>query len=104
MTMHLESNQSYKDIYNNGLQFMKAAWKCFGSYKDGDFYFIDDGEICILPVPCVVNASFACEMFLKSILKLASIEYPCKHDLIILFRLLKTEDKNTINKFFNQSF
>lgn len=99
MEFNTKVNHTPRDYYNNGLSFMKAAWRCYGKEKDGQYRIIDSGEICQLPAPAVVNAAFACEMFLKSLLVYYGIQDRKGHSLITLFDRLPEDSKNVISLF-----
>ncbi len=47
-------------------------------------------------IPAGVNSAFACEVFLKAILKLKQIDYKKEHDLKTLFSLLPTKIYNEV--------
>ena len=57
-------------------------------------------ELSEMVIPFIVNTSFACELFIKSILTYLNIKYPTRgndgHNLTILFPLLPPEMQNTI--------
>lgn len=54
--------------------------------------------------PCMVNAAFACELFLKAIkaTKPETQTFPKGHDLKILFDNLEAHDKNKIDSLYKQ--
>lgn len=103
MEVHLTSSASAQDYYKQGKQFQEAAWRCFGQRNnDNNYTLISGKEIQQLFSPCVVNATFACEMFLKSLLVKMGIPYPqgkSGHDLYRLFCKLPADKQEVIGKF-----
>lgn len=99
MEFNTKVNNTPKDFYRNGISFMKAAWRCYGKEIEGQYRIIDGGEFCQLTAPAVVNAAFACEMFLKALLLHYGISYKKEHVLINLFDMLPDNTKDKINQF-----
>lgn len=99
MEFNIRVNHTSEDYYNNGLSFMRAAWRCYGKEINGQYKVIDEGKICQLSAPAVVNAAFACEMFLKSLLVYYEIPYRKEHNLIKLYDMLPEASKNKISMF-----
>ena len=99
MEFNIKVNHAPRDYYKNGLSFMKAAWRCYGKEKDGEYKSIDGGGICQLTAPTVVNAAFACEMFLKALLVRFEIPYGKEHNLVKLYDKLSDELKEKISLF-----
>lgn len=103
MEVHLTSSASAQDFYKQGRQFQEAAWRCFGQRNNDNSYTLISGkEIQQLFSPCVVNATFACEMFLKSLLVKLEIPYDRNkdgHDLYRLFCKLPADKQEVIAKF-----
>ena len=100
MEMHLKSSNTAKDYFCQGNQFLEAARRCF-SEKNG-FTIIKESKFQQLSAPCVVNAAFSCEMFLKSLLKRMEIQYCTKkggHNLNSLYRQLPPKVQNILAKF-----
>lgn len=64
-----------KRFYDQGLQFYHCAQRCLGDVNDDGSIQILGGKYHSLSTPTMVNAAFACEMFLKSILILHNIDY-----------------------------
>lgn len=103
MEIHLSSSANAQDFYQQGKQFQEAAWRCFGQKNDDNsFTIISEKGFQQLSSPCVVNATFACEMFLKSLLVKLGIPYPQGkrgHDLYRLFCKLPADKQEVIAKF-----
>lgn len=57
-----------------------------------------DGRLYLYTAPIVVNAAFACEIYLKLLLYLEKIGYKKEHELKELFDKLPPEIKETIEK------
>lgn len=91
--VNIYTDRTAKDFYSQGKAFNDAAWRCYGK-KDGDSYLIMQGsETYQLAAPCVVNASFACEMYLKALLIDCHIDYKHEHNLYNLFELIPQKEK-----------
>lgn len=99
MEFNIQVHNTPMDFYRNGISFMEAAWRCYGKEDNGEYKIIDDGRICQLTAPTVVNAAFACEMFFKSLLKHNGIAFPKKHSLVDLFDMLPNDAKSKISRF-----
>lgn len=99
MEFNIQVHNSPIDFYRNGKAFMESSWRCYGKEENGEYKIVDDGRICQLTAPAVVNAAFACEMFLKALLKHYEIEYKREHNLIRLFDLLPEYARNKISYF-----
>lgn len=103
MEIHLSSAAKAQDFYKQGKQFLEAAWRCFGQKNtDGRFTIFSGNEFQQLPSPCVVNATFACEMFLKSLLLELDIPYDRSkggHNLYRLFCKLPADKQEVIARF-----
>ena len=99
MGFNIRTHNLPKDFYQNGLSFMESSWRCFGKEENGEYRIIDKGKLCQLTVPAVVNAAFACEMFLKALLMKYGISYSKEHSLVKLFDLLPSNVKKEINHF-----
>lgn len=89
MEMHVYSSGQPKDYFNQGKQFLEAAWRCFGKKSETRFIIFEDGELQQLPAPCVVNAAFSCEMFLKALLNKLNITYDRNKEGHMLYSLYK---------------
>jgi len=80
--------------------FQLAAERCMEERQ------LPNNQFQWLPIPYVVNAAFACELYLKGILEKNDVKIPAKHDLKCLYNLLPYnirkiikhtfEDKNMI--------
>ena len=104
MEIHKQSSVTARDFYRHGKQFLKASRNCFGkkSEEDGSYEIVVNSEFYQLPAPCVVNAAFSCEMFLKSILKDMNISYNSQkegHNLYLLYKKLPMSIQVKIAKF-----
>ena len=82
------------DIINNAESFYYAAQRCL------EPRIINENSFQILMTPAIVNASFAAELYLKSLL-IKSNRVQKGHDLKILFDALKNEHKDIIRQKFN---
>lgn len=100
MEWNLSVKNVPRDFLKNGQDFVEAAWRCFGG-KEG--IVIKDGKLIQLAVPTVVNASFACEMFLKALIMHEGKQYETHgkkgHDLKTLFAILDPDKQELIAKF-----
>ena len=72
MEIHIKSQAKGNDYYIHGKEFLAAAWRCFCN-EDG--LILTNQGFCQLSAPCVVNAAFSCEMFLKALLEKLKIPY-----------------------------
>ena len=102
MEVHIKTNADAQALFMQGKQFLEAAWRCFGKKVDESFSIIDKGVFQQLPAPCVVNAAFSCEMFLKSLLCNLGIKYDRHsegHDLYLLYKRLPSDIQCTIAQF-----
>ena len=102
MEMHIKSSAKAQDYFDQGKQFLEAAWKCYGKENDTGFTIIEDGKFQQLSAPCIVNAAFSSEMFLKSILNRLGIEYDRNkegHNLYLLYKKLPSNIQTIIAKF-----
>lgn len=102
MEIHIKSSAKAQDYFNQGNQFLDAAWRCFGKKNDEEFIFIEQGKFQQLSAPCVVNAAFSCEMFLKALLCKFKIPYNLHkegHNLYLLFKKLPSNTQETIARF-----
>ena len=70
---------------------MKAAERC-----DEQRILSNSDNIEWLPIPYLVNASFACELYLKSILDAKKVACNKTHDLNDLFSLLPKEIQDDV--------
>lgn len=108
MEVHKKSAATPLDFYRQGKQFLKASWYCFGkkSTEKDEYEIIINNEFQQLPVPCVVNAAFSCEMFLKALLKKFNISYDPKkegHNLYLLYKKLSDSTQKAIAEFCGNS-
>lgn len=104
--MNIYSNSQHMDYYRNGESFLKASERCFGE-KNGEEFTIFSGsengtEVKQLSVPTVVNAAFACEMFLKALISNAGLDIPKGrdgHNLLKLYKVLSNDIQEKISSF-----
>ena len=80
---------SAKQVFDIADAFLLAALRC------DEPRVLDIGVVQRLMVPVIVNASFACELFLKSIL-IGNGLPPHKHELNILFDRLPKDTQDII--------
>ena len=102
MEIHIHSSTKARDYFNQGKQFLEAAWNCYGKKNDTVFSIIENGKLQQLPAPCVVNAAFSCEMFFKSLLHKLNISYDRNregHDLYLLYKRLPSRIQDIIARF-----
>ncbi len=90
-----------KDYYENGKSFLNAAFRCCGQKENGEFVIINHGKMVLLPAPTVVNAAFACEMFLKAMLVNDGIIKFKNHSLLKLYDLLSEDTHKKICSYFD---
>lgn len=96
MEIHIKSQAKGNDYYRHGKEFLAAAWRCF-SNEDGSI--LTNQGFCQLSAPCVVNAAFSCEMFLKALLEKLKIPYDKHkegHNIYMLYKKLPLETQNII--------
>lgn len=103
MGVNIRAYNSPRDFYKNGVSFMESSLRCYGKEENGEYKIIDKGKVCQLTAPVVVNAAFACEMFLKALLMNAGILYNKKHNLVKLFDLLPEDIRREISRFCGNS-
>ena len=99
MEFNYEVNPDYNAFYRNGLEFQKAAERCLAMDDDGSIHMFQDNRICILVAPAVVNSSFACEMYLKSLILKSGKTYPTGkngHNLKYMFDMLPESMRDII--------
>lgn len=104
--MNIYSNCKYMDYYRNGESFLEASERCFGE-KNGETFIIcsssENGtELKQLSVPTVVNAAFACEMFLKALISNAGLNIPKDrngHNLLQLYKVLPNDIQEKVSSF-----
>ena len=65
MEFNFQITPGAKALYQNGVDFLRAAERCLGMDDNGKVTIVDNGVFRTLAAPAVVNAAFACEMFLK---------------------------------------
>ena len=99
MEYHVKTAPTPKSYFMNGRDFCETAWRSFGG-REGKI--VENGAINWLPVPTVVNAAFACEMHLKSLLLLEGKPVPKGregHNLKDLFESLSEEKQIEVSAF-----
>ena len=102
MEIHIHSSGKAQDYFNQGKQFLEAAWNCYGKKSGAGLNIIENGKLQQLPAPCVVNAAFSCEMFIKALLNKLNITYDRSkegHNLYLLYKKLPSELQDIIAKF-----
>lgn len=100
---HIEVSANAKSLLKNGDEFLEAAKRCAAQDEDGVIHIFGYGDT-LLPAATVVNASFACEMYLKALLLHYNGIYPTGkngHDLHELFLLLPDDVRYMIETFFS---
>ena len=80
MEFNFKVTPNAEALFNNGEEFQKAAARCLGVNKDGAIEIAKDGVFITLPAPAVVNAAFACEMYLKALILKSGKNYPTNRD------------------------
>lgn len=99
MEYHVKTAPTPKSYFMNGRDFCETAWRSFGG-REGKI--VENGVINWLPVPTVVNAAFACEMHLKSLLLLEGKPVPKGregHNLKVLFESLSEKMQIDVSTF-----
>lgn len=94
--INIYSNCNEQDYYKQGNSFLEAAERCLGKKDGNEFVFMGESEFFQLPAPTVVNAAFACEMFLKSLIIRYKLNIPKDrngHNLFYLYNLLPDDVK-----------
>lgn len=78
--------------------FVEAYYRCMEWKNQRE----ENGRVCfsVVSIPAIVNASFACELYMKSLLEVI----PQEHNLKRLFNLLSEEDKRIITDYVNDKF
>lgn len=102
MEIHIKSSANAQEYFNQGNQFLDAAWRCYGKKNDKEFIWMEQGKFQQLSAPCIVNAAFSCEMFLKALLYKLKVPYnPHKegHNLYLLFKKLPSNIQETIARY-----
>ena len=79
-------------FYNQALRFMRCAERCMGSENDDGSIQIIGGKYQTLSSPTMVNSAFSCELFLKAILHLSSIDYKKSYGLKSLYDILPYDE------------
>lgn len=102
MEFNYKITPSAKALYQNGVDFQKAAERCLNMDETGTIRIIDDKGINLLPAPAEVNSTFACEMFFKSLILKSGQKYPVGkdgHNLKVLYDMLPDSIKKRICQF-----
>ena len=104
--INIYSNGQYMDYYRSGESFLKASERCFGERNGEKFTILksseNGAEYLQLPVPTVVNASFACELFFKALILKAGLNIPKGrngHNLLQLYKVLPNDIQEKISNF-----
>ena len=106
MEFNFQITPGAKALYQNGVDFLRAAERCLGMDDNGKVTIVDNGVFRTLAAPAVVNAAFACEMFLKSLINKSGKAYPTGrkgHDLKYLYELLPETVQNFLHKSFDNN-
>ena len=82
MEFNFKVTPNAEALFNNGREFQKAAARCLGVNEYGTNEIAEE-----LPAPAVVNAAFACEMYLKALILKSGKKYPTNRDGHILKKL-----------------
>ncbi|MCM1061348.1 MAG: HEPN domain-containing protein [Eubacterium sp.] len=98
MDINIYSSANYNGFYQQGLDFLEAAWRCFGKKEDEKYEIMKEGAFLQLSAPCIVNAAFSCEMFLKALLLKYQIPLRKIHGLYDIYTMLPSEIKGNIKK------
>ena len=75
MEFNFKVTPNAEALFNNGEEFQKAAARCLGVNEYGTIEIAEE-----LPAPAVVNAAFACEMYLKALILKSGKKYPTNRD------------------------
>ena len=75
MEFNFKVTPNAEALFNNGGEFQKAAARCLGVNEYGTIEIAEE-----LPAPAVVNAAFACEMYLKALILKSGKKYPTNRD------------------------
>lgn len=79
-----------REMFRHACAFAETADLATGKFKH------DTADIDFYVIPSAVNSAFACEVFLKSILKYSDIDFTKQHDLKELFELLPERIKTFV--------
>ena len=97
MEFNFKVTPNAEALFNNGGEFQKAAARCLGVNEYGTIEIAEE-----LPAPAVVNAAFACEMYLKALILKSGKKYPTNrdgHNLKKLYDMLLEPIQNHIYQF-----
>ena len=75
MEFNFKVTPNAEALFNNGREFQTAAARCLGVNEYGTIEIAEE-----LPAPAVVNAAFACEMYLKALILKSGKKYPTNRD------------------------
>ncbi len=105
------SIQKYKSLQNNEYTYEKFTHRparniirqaddfaeAYRRCMEGKTPKKENGRLCfsVVSIPAIVNASFACELYMKSLLE----KKPQEHNLWQLFNLLSERDKRIIKEY-----
>ena len=102
MEFNFKVTPNAEALFNNGGEFQKAAARCLGVNEDGAIEIAKDGLFISLSAPAVVNAAFACEMYLKALIFKSGKRYPTNrdgHNLKKLYDLLSKPIQRELYQF-----
>ena len=97
MEFNFKVTPNAEALFNNGGEFQKAAARCLGVNEYGTIEIAEE-----LPAPAVVNAAFACEMYLKALIFKSGKRYPTNrdgHNLKKLYDLLSKPIQRELYQF-----
>ena len=99
--LNIKVSANEYSLLKNGNEFLEASKRCAAEDEKGTIHILGTGEPTLLPAVTVVNASFACEMYLKALLLHYVGEYPKDgkrgHNLKDLFCCLPENVKDRID-------
>lgn len=87
MEVNLYTENTPKYYYGQGTAFLEAAYRCFRGGENS----LQTDEPIHLEAPIMVNAAFACEMFLKGLLLHEKKNINHIHDLLELYKQLSPD-------------
>lgn len=91
-------NRQTRNIIHQADDFAEAYRRCMEGKNQRE----ENGRLCfsVVSIPAIVNASFACELYMKSLLKVT----PQEHNLKRLFNLLSEGDSRIIKEYVDDRF
>lgn len=101
MEFNFNVNPNADALCQSGVEFLKATERCLAMDEKGKITIFENGILNVLTAPAVVNATFACEMFLKCLILKSGNTYPKDkdgHNLKKLFELLTPSIRTEVSK------